>query len=137
MNEGEVRDLLASFGEPHSVDTVELVIPPGEPPEHRTVILSAHTVGSKLWSHSAFKGVNVICTLGPVGLIAFSVSLIRDGGRRAVYLPSAKLNGPVVDTTGAGDCFTGYFVSGMMGLKRGHKGDLVGVLNASIKVCPY
>ena len=53
----------------------------------------------------------------------------------AFYLPSAKLDNPVLDTTGAGDCFTGYFVSGLMTLRRSHKEDLLGALDMSIKVC--
>lgn len=117
------------------MDAIELAIPPEEAPEHREVILSAHTIGSKLSSHPTFKGVNIICTLGSAGLIAF-VSLAQDAGRQALYLPAAKLNGPVVDTTGAGDCFTGYFVSGLMGLGQGGKADLVGALSVSIKVRP-
>lgn len=135
VNEGEVRDLLTSVGEPRSVDAIELTIPPGGAPEHLSVILSAHTIGSKLWSHSAFRGVNIICTLGSVGLIAFLCS-DQDVGRQAIYLPAAKFDGPVVDTTGAGDCFTGYFVSGLMNLKQGYKDDLIDVLNTSIKVRP-
>jgi ribokinase len=136
VNEGEARDLLTSVGEPHSMDTIGLVIPPGVAPEHRTVVLSAHANGSKLSSHPTFKGVNIICTLGSVGLIAF-MSLVQEVGRQAVYLHTAKFNGPVVDTTGAGDCFTGYFVSGLMDIGPGHKADLVGVLSASIKVRPF
>jgi len=132
VNEGEAKDLLKSVGEPDSVDAIELVIPPEGAPGHRTLILSAHAIGSKLSSHPTFKGVNIICTLGSVGLIAF-VSSVQDAGGQALYLPAVKLNGPVVDTTGAGDCFTGYFVSGLMGLKPCHKEDLVGVLNVSIK----
>ena len=135
VNEGEARGLLMGVGEPHSVDTIELVIPPEGAPEHHTVIVSAHAIGSKLSSHPTFKGVNIICTLGPVGLIAF-VSLVRDVGRQALYLPAAKLHSSVVDTTGAGDCFTGYFVSGLMGLRNCQRADLVGVLSASIKVRP-
>jgi ribokinase len=133
VNEGETKDLLASVGEPRSVDAIELVIPPEGVPEHRTVVLSAHTIGSKLASHPRFAGVNIICTLGSVGLVAF-VTSVQDVGKRAFYLPAAKFDGPVVDTTGAGDCFTGYFVSGLMGLKQGRGEDLVGVLNTSIKV---
>lgn len=134
VNEGEARDLLTSVGEPGSVDAIELVIPPVGALEHRTATaLSAYSIGSKLSSHPTFKGVNIICTLGPVGLIAF-VSPVQDVERQAIYLPAAKLNNAVVDTTGAGDCFTGYFVSGLMGLKEGYDGDLVGVLTASIKV---
>ena len=133
VNEGETRDLLTSVGEPHAVDAVELVLPPGEAPGDMTVVRSAHAIGSKLASHPKFKGANIICTLGPVGLVAF-VSLAQEIRKSVLYLPAAKLDGPVVDTTGAGDCFAGYFVSGLMGMKRGRKEDLVDVLNMSIKV---
>ena len=135
VNEGEARDLLASVGNPQTVDTVELVLPSEGSPEDKTVIRSAHAVGSKLTNHPTFKDANIICTLGSVGLVAF-VSLAQNGGKKAFYLPSAKLDGPVVDTTGAGDCFTGYFVSGLMGIGRGHEGDILDILNTSIKVCP-
>jgi len=134
VNEGEARDLLKSVGEPHTMDPIELVLPEGAP-EDRAAVRSAHTIGSKLASHPTFKGTNIICTLGSVGLIAF-VALAQGVGKGALYLPAAKLDGPVVDTTGAGDCFTGYFVAGLMGLKQGRKEDLVGVLNTSIKVRP-
>ncbi|KAF9781283.1 Ribokinase-like protein [Thelephora terrestris] len=132
VNEGEARDLLTSVGGSHSIDAIELVTPFEGILEHRTVVLSAHAIGSKLASHPTFKGVNIICTLGAVGLVSF-VSLVRDAGRKAFYLPASKLDGPVVDTTGAGDCFTGYFVSGLMSLEQGHEEDLIGVLNTSIK----
>lgn len=135
VNEGEAGDLLASMGDAHEVEAIELVLPLEGTPEDETVVRSAHTVGSKLASHHTFKKVNIICTLGSVGLIAF-VSLARDSGKEALYLPSAKLDGPVVDTTGAGDCFAGYLVSGLMGLRQSHKEDILGVLNISIKVRP-
>lgn len=38
-----------------------------------------------------------------------------------IYVPAAKLDGPVVNTTGAGDCFTGYFVTGLMELEDERK----------------
>ena len=136
VNEGEARDLLAGVGEPQTVGAIELVFPPEGAPGDPTAVRSAYTIGSKLVSHPKFEGVNVICTLGSVGLVAF-VSLARDAGKSALYLPAAKLDGPVVDTTGAGDCFTGYFVSGLMGLKQGRKEGLAGVLTTSIKVCSF
>lgn len=135
VNEGEARDLLTSVGDSHAVEAIELVLPPEGAPRDQTAVCSAHAVGSKLASHPTFKSVDIVCTLGSVGLVAF-VSLAQDAGKKALYLPSAKLDGPVVDTTGAGDCFTGYFVSGLMGLKQSHKEDLLGVLNTSIKVRP-
>jgi len=135
VNEGEARDMLTSVGELHPVDAIELVIPPDGVPEDLTAVRSVHTIVSKLANHPTFKGTNIICTLGSAGLVAF-VSLVEDVEKRAFYLPAAKLDGPVVDTTGAGDCFTGYFVSGLMGLKQCHKENLVGVLTTSIKVRP-
>ena len=135
VNDGEARDLLTSVGEPHTTDAIELVLPEGAPEDQRA-IRSAHAVGSKLASHPTFKGTNVICTLGSVGLIAF-VPLIQGVGKSALYLPAAKLDGPVVDTTGAGDCFTGYFVSGLMAMKQGQQEDLVNVLSTSVNVRPF
>ncbi|PSS08902.1 hypothetical protein PHLCEN_2v3392 [Hermanssonia centrifuga] len=35
-----------------------------------------------------------------------------------IHIPAAKLDGNVLDTTGAGDCFTGYFVTGLMELEE-------------------
>ena len=130
VNEGEARDLLTSVGDPQTVDAIELVLPSEGAPEDKTVVRSAHAIGSKLANHPTFKGVNIICTLSSVGLVAF---LSLDGGKKAFYLPSAKLDGPVVDTTGAGDCFTGYFVSRLMGLEQDHE-NLLDILNTSIKV---
>ncbi|KAF9648268.1 ATP binding protein [Thelephora ganbajun] len=132
VNEGEARDLLASVGEPRSVDTIELVLPPEGAPEDLIAVRSAHMIGSKLVSHPKFKSINIVCTLGSVGLVAF-VSLAQGVGKMALYLPAAKLDGPVVDTTGAGDCFTGYFVSGLMGLKQSHKEDLIGAAGICVQ----
>lgn len=135
VNEGEVRDLLTNVGDPRTVEAIELVLPPEGVPEGQETVRSAHAIGSKLASHPTFKGINIICTLGSVGLVAF-VSLTQGAGKTAFYLPSAKLDGPVLDTTGAGDCFTGYFVSGLMNLRQSHKEDLLGALDMGIKVCP-
>lgn len=136
VNEGEARGLLAGVRDPHTLDVVEPVLPlEGAEAQAQdwVSICSAHTIGSKLASHPRFKDLNIICTLGSAGLVAF-LPLTRAVGKGALYLPAAKLDGPVVDTTGAGDCFTGYFVSGLMSLKQGRKEDLVDVLNTSIKV---
>jgi len=134
VNEGEAGDLLTSVGEPRTTGAMELVLPDGTTGD-QTAIRSAHAIGSKLASHPTFKGTNIICTLGSVGLVAF-VSLAQGTGKSALYIPTAKLDGPVVDTTGAGDCFTGYFVSGLMSMKQNRKVDLVDVLKAGVKVRP-
>jgi ribokinase len=74
---------------------------------------------------------HIVCTLGTLGVVA----LIRDvdadhtvgsehgsysdASRLAdddapIYVPAAAVRGETRDSTGAGDCFTGYFVSGLM-----------------------
>lgn len=55
----------------------------------------------------------MICTLGAQGIIYFSPGV--DGVKsRSGYLPAAKVLNGVKDTTGAGDCFAGYFAAGLM-----------------------
>ena len=50
----------------------------------------------------------MVCTLGAYGVVAIIASLSHP-----IYMPAAK--GVVVkDSTGAGDCFTGYLVAGLM-----------------------
>lgn len=61
---------------------------------------------------------NIICTLGPEGVLAFIPTFHRPEAEHDVpsfmHFPVAKLQGEARDTTGAGDCFTGYFVQGLM-----------------------
>ena len=65
-----------------------------------------------------FKKTNIICTLGARGVIAV-LPPPEDADAKAsfvTHVPAATLGTGVHDTTGAGDCFTGYFVQGLMGL---------------------
>ncbi|KZO99247.1 Ribokinase-like protein [Calocera viscosa TUFC12733] len=55
-----------------------------------------------------FENCIIILTLGAQGVVA---SISKD---ELYYLPVAKLRGTTRDSTGAGDCFTGYFVSGLL-----------------------
>ena len=57
------------------------------------------------------RSTSIICTLGAQGIIYFQP---QDGAINMGHLPAAKLQNPVKDTTGAGDCFAGYFVAGLM-----------------------
>ncbi|KXN81382.1 putative ribokinase, partial [Leucoagaricus sp. SymC.cos] len=66
----------------------------------------------KLSKESVLNSIRIICTLGANGVLA-SVP-----GLPIVFVPVAPLQGPVVDTTGAGDTFTGYFVAELMSLGR-------------------
>ncbi|RXW15033.1 hypothetical protein EST38_g10822 [Candolleomyces aberdarensis] len=70
-------------------------------------------IASLLASLDAFKNTNIICTLGADGVLAY-LRRSDGNGSASVYRPAARLQGIFRDTTGAGDCFTGYFVSGLM-----------------------
>jgi len=65
-----------------------------------------------------FENINIVCTLGADGVLAFLPTFHRPKTQHEtasfMYLPAAKLMGGVKDTTGAGDCFTGFFVQGLM-----------------------
>ncbi|KAF8809137.1 Ribokinase-like protein [Phlegmacium glaucopus] len=73
------------------------------------VLLSAQPV---------FKETNIVCTLGAGGVLAFIPTLHRPVAAHEapsfIYLPAARLQGEIRDSTGAGDCFSGYFVQGLM-----------------------
>ncbi|KAF8961717.1 Ribokinase-like protein [Flammula alnicola] len=70
-----------------------------------------------LSAQSAFIATNIVCTLGADGVLAFMPAFHRPKMEHEtpsfVYLPAAELL-DVQDTTGAGDCFTGYFVQGLV-----------------------
>lgn len=66
----------------------------------------------KLADQPVLARTRIVCTLGADGVMA-SVP-----GIPAVFVPAAPLQGPVVDTTGAGDTFAGYFVAELMSLGR-------------------
>ncbi|KAF7799845.1 hypothetical protein EIP86_011087, partial [Pleurotus ostreatoroseus] len=64
--------------------------------------------------------INLVCTLGPHGAVAVlstsaeSRTQDRTGEPIVLHVSAAQLAGPVIDTTGAGDCFTGYLVAALM-----------------------
>lgn len=67
----------------------------------------------------SFSKINIVCTLGARGVVAVLPSPGSDVSTASpfvIYIPAAKLHSGVKDTTGAGDCFTGYFVQGLMRL---------------------
>lgn len=105
VNEGEASDLykvLASSSE-------------NELGTHRSsstapyAQLSAYPVLLRL--SSQMPSTKLICTLGAVGVLALLPSA---SSHELIFLPAAKLRGDIRDTTGAGDCFTGYLVAGLM-----------------------
>ena len=104
VNEAEAEGLYFSTSSgtegtsPSSLSTRELV-----------VLLSAQPL---------FKETNIVCTLGADGVLAFVPTFHRPvtvhEAPSFIYVPAARLQGEVRDSTGAGDCFTGYFVQGLM-----------------------
>ncbi len=71
------------------------------------------------------KETNIICTLGPLGVLytiptrsCSSTSATATEISKINHLPASKLVNPIKDTTGAGDCFLGYFTGGLMRLDK-------------------
>ena len=82
---------------------------------------AAYATTLRLARHPSFSiTTNVICTLGAQGVIAVIPSLMHP-----IYMPAAPVrDAGVRDTTGAGDCFTGYLVAGLM--QRSERGAPMG-----------
>lgn len=71
------------------------------------------------------RKTSILCTLGGQGVIyvrslsrkSTATSRSNDtestGGVESGHLPAAKLLNPIKDTTGAGDCFMGFFAAGL------------------------
>jgi ribokinase len=88
----------------------------------------------------SFSTTGVVCTLGPHGVVAFipwlsvSKSVMH---AEPIYLPAATLRGDIRDTTGAGDCFTGYLTAGLMeseGKTTIEREDYVAILQRCVHV---
>lgn len=104
VNEGEVNGLLNALAGPGRQANLE------------ADETSAETRVRELHEHPNFsRSVGIVCTLGAKGVFALLPSTVDP---EVVRLPAARLDGPVRDTTGAGDCFTGYFVAGLMQYQR-------------------
>ncbi|KAG5353130.1 hypothetical protein C0989_010152 [Termitomyces sp. Mn162] len=130
VNEGEAEDLykvLSGHGSSF-----------GEPPSEILLLLSAQP---------ALATTNIICTLGKDGVVAFIPAFHRQKQEynhntpNFIRLPAAVLQGTIRDTTGAGDCFTGYFVQGLMEFgpqaTPGHgirESDIVSILMTCVQV---
>ncbi|KAJ7585015.1 Ribokinase-like protein [Mycena floridula] len=124
VNEGEASDL-------YKVLSSSSVVP-------RTADL-----GSELPNLSAYPVLlalaplipktNIICTLGGNGVLALVPSI--GDSESPIYVPAAKCD--VRDTTGAGDCFAGYMVSGLMQTQKEHasltRQDVLTVLKRCVK----
>ncbi|KAF7763886.1 hypothetical protein Agabi119p4_8423 [Agaricus bisporus var. burnettii] len=92
VNQLEARLLLASLDPSQDVQDEEDV---------RNVL-------QNLVNQPAFSKTRIVCTLGAGGVYAIG------NGLSLAFAPAARLEGPVVDTTGAGDTFAGYFIGELM-----------------------
>ncbi|KAG6902151.1 hypothetical protein C0995_003625 [Termitomyces sp. Mi166 len=129
VNEGEAEDLYRVLSGHGSTTSLE------KSPKEVLLLLSAQP---------ALVTTNIICTLGKDGVIAFVPAFHRtkrDHVPSFIHLPAAVLKGSVRDTTGAGDCFTGYFVQGLMEFgpqaKPRHgieESDIVNILKTCVQV---
>ena len=61
------------------------------------------------WLHERYPGLSVLITLGGEGSMAFRV---KDGAVETARQEAFRVK--AVDTTAAGDTYTGYFISGLM-----------------------
>jgi ribokinase len=96
VNEGELETLLKAF------DATPTDLTLGVQENASKEIIALHNC-------KAFhQGVSIICTLGSLGVLYFQP------GRGVHHMAAAMLRNPLKDTTGAGDCFAGYFVAGLM-----------------------
>jgi ribokinase len=113
VNEGEAQQLLDAFPAPSLVLSPETQLLGDSP----SSALRSSRLISRLASQSSFKNINIVCTLGPLGVVAHLPSATKGGdSTQIIYEPGVPTR-EVRDTTGAGDCWTGYLVAGLMELE--------------------
>jgi ribokinase len=110
VNEGEAQQLLDIIPAPLAISKTTTKLP-GNVPDS---VLHPCELILRLASRPSFRRVNIVCTLGPLGVLAQLPS--APGDTQIIYEP-AVLTTKVKDTTGAGDCWTGYLVAGLMKLE--------------------
>lgn len=98
VNQGELLDLLSALG-----------IASDNSDSAGNVEEQAQKELLQLRGAEGFGEMGLVCTLGAQGILYLSKEMSV-----AVYMPAAKVLYGVVDTTGAGDCFAGYFAAGLM-----------------------
>lgn len=108
VNEGELESLLEAFG--------VVTVGRGSKGLRERAEEELHALhGSQDFASS----VSIICTLGSQGMLYLPSSSDSSNEEPVGYLQAAKLERPLKDTTGAGDCFAGYFVAGLMNRRQG------------------
>ncbi|KAF7968147.1 hypothetical protein HWV62_31718, partial [Athelia sp. TMB] len=111
VNEGEARELLAAFTDaPAEITYLSLTTDEPLPKTLADELQPYLGLLSQFASSQLFKYINVVCTLGALGVLAH-LPFVKNGC--VLFEPAAKVD-VVLDTTGAGDCWTGYLVAGLM-----------------------
>lgn len=153
VNEGEAGDLCGVLAGERAEGEGGVVDVGGSEGEKAYTMLSAYPKVLQLASR--IPKTNVVCTLGSAGVLALvrltstspstsSSHSLSASNPEIIFLPAAKLQGgKPVDTTGAGDCFTGYMVAGLIQLRErsgtGKEGEMTregveGVLRRCVQV---
>ena len=124
VNEGELRELLVGLDQssPEDSDSKDVS---NVAAKNLKILQSSSYISGKL---------SILCTLGAQGAM-YLLPTDSKGQSETGHLPAAKLRNPLRDTTGAGDCFAGYFVAGLMrGLSLNE--NLNTCLHVGPNVCP-
>ena len=130
VNEGEAESLLRMIGGNTGNHKVEDGYPVNWPDDNNLRL--AFSTLNKLRHSERLVSTGVVCTLGATGVVASMCGL-----KEILFFPAATLEGDVRDTTGAGDCFTGYFVAGLMESRSNQlsKDEAVELLRLCVQVC--
>jgi ribokinase len=130
VNEGEAESLLHVIGGNPGNNEVEEEYPVDWPDNN--ILRPAFLTLNKLRRNERLVSTGVVCTLGAAGVLASICDL-----KEILYFPAAALESNVRDTTGAGDCFTGYFVAGLMESKNKQLSmdEAVELLRLCVQVC--
>jgi ribokinase len=104
----------------NETEAEELYLSMKDTEETPSPCVSTREILKLLSAQPLFKETNIVCTLGADGVLAFIPTFHRpitsdhEAPPSFIYLPAIELRGEIRDSTGAGDCFTGYFVQGLM-----------------------
>jgi len=130
VNEGEAKSLLRMIGGNPRDHKVKEGYPVNWPDDNNLRLAFSTLI--KLRHKECLVSTGVVCTLGPAGVLASICDL-----KEILYFPAVALEGNVRDTTGAGDCFTGYFVAGLMESRNNQlsKDEALELLRLCVQVC--